>query len=75
MRLFRKKPEPAPEPEVQYERTKGDSWEQRDAKAVHVLKVGKDYRGVPANRTKLTGESHYQDALIEITGPPTQGVI
>ena len=31
--------------------------------------------GVPANRTKLTGESHYQAALIEIAGPPTAGVV
>jgi HIRAN domain-containing protein len=79
VRLFRKRPEsepePEPEPEVQYDRTMGESWEQRDPKAVHVLKVGKDYRAAPANRTKLTGESHYQTALTEIAGPPTPGVV
>lgn len=75
MGLFRKKPEPEPEPAVQYDRSKGASWEQRDPKAVHVLKIGTDYRAVPANRTNITGESHYQAALAEIAGPPTPGVV
>ncbi len=53
----------------EYERTMG-SWATRDRKAYHILKVGT--HDTPAGRTRVVGESFYQDALVALAGPHSQ---
>ena len=59
---------------MEWERRVGDSWARRDRKALNILKVGGDPRVVPENQRKIVGESHCQDALASIAGPPTAGL-